>query len=139
MSTRTTASENEYTHKSRAFTVPLVPPSVNHYKTRFRNGNTVVSGEALAFKDAVSIFSRQEYVVGKKFAVAIKIVLGKGDKGDVDNFPKLVLDGLAAYGAFQSPKGKVLSDAHVCRLEVSVDREQRPEQGSTWIGIEALQ
>jgi Holliday junction resolvase RusA-like endonuclease len=121
-----------------SFIVPLIPPSVNHYKTRFRNGNTVVSKEAVAFKDAISLIARQRYVIGKKFAVDMLIVLGRGDKGDVDNFPKLVLDGLAQYGAFQHPNGKALSDAHVCQMNVEVDRETRPDKGSTRIGFEAL-
>jgi len=45
---------------------------------------------------------------------------------------------LAKYGAFQSPRGKVLSDAHVIDLRVALDRNLRPDQGQTEITVEAL-
>jgi hypothetical protein len=121
-----------------SFTVPLIPPSVNHYKTRFRNGRTVVSQEALAFKAELALAAKHQYVVGKEFSVDMLIVLGKGEKGDVDNFPKLVLDGLAACGAFQSRKGKGLSDATVSRMGVKVNRNSRPQKGYTCIAVEAI-
>lgn len=120
------------------FTVPLVPPSVNHYKVRYRNGRTVVSKEAIAFKGAVALFIRGEYVQAKRFSVTIRITLGKGDRGDWDNFPKLVGDGLAAAGAFRDLKGKWLSDAHVRDGRVILDCDTRPECGFTEITIEAL-
>lgn len=120
------------------FAVPLVPPSVNHYVKHFRNGGHVKTGEAQAFKDAVALYARHDYCEGKEFAVAIRVILGRGDRGDVDNFPKLVLDGLADCGAFQSSKGNPLSDAHVRDLRVIVDRKSRPARGSTAIIVEAL-
>jgi Holliday junction resolvase RusA-like endonuclease len=115
--------------------IPLVPPSVNHYKTRFRGGNTVVSDEALAFKAAVATYARGNCARGKEFSVIMQITLGKGDRGDVDNFPKLVLDGLAECGAFRDHKDKRLSDAHVNVMQVTVDRKTRPERGSTTITV----
>jgi len=120
------------------FTVPLVPPSVNHYKVRYRNGRTVVSGKAIAFKEAVAVFCRGRYVTGKTFSVGMGIFLGKKDKGDVDNFPKLVLDGLADCGVFRNKKGERVSDAHVRYMVVSINGDDRPEQGLTEITVEAL-
>jgi Holliday junction resolvase RusA-like endonuclease len=120
------------------FTVPLIPPSVNEYKTRFRSGNTVVSDQALAFKAAVAVYAKGCYVTGKKFCVHIDVILGKKQRGDVDNFPKLVLDGLADAGVFRDAKGERMTDAHVRRMVVFVDAEVRPEQGFTDIGIEAI-
>ena len=124
------------------FTVPLVPPSVNHYKVRYRNGNTVVSKEASAFKDAVAIYLRGQYVLAERFALTIRITLGQKDRGDWDNFPKLVGDALAAAGAFRKSKGKhrgeLLSDAHVKDGRVILDCDTRPAQGFTEITIEAL-
>jgi hypothetical protein len=76
--------------------------------------------------------------VGKQFLVSLRIILPACKKGDVDNFPKLVLDGLAAAGAFRDKKGNAISDAHVVTLCVMLDTERRPKRGSTEIVIEAL-
>jgi Holliday junction resolvase RusA-like endonuclease len=121
-----------------SFTVPLTPPSVNMYVRHYRSGAHVKTNEAIAFQELLAVKAKRRYVVGKRFRVTILIVLGKGDRGDIDNFPKLVLDGLAKYGAFQSPRGKVLSDAHVIDLRVALDRNLRPDQGQTEITVEAL-
>lgn len=121
------------------FTVPLVPPSVNHYAKHTRSGRHYTTGESDAFKDAVILSANGRYVVGKDFHVSMDIVLGKGQSGDVDNFPKLVLDGLAAGGMFQHPRGHMLSDAHVSSIKVFVDRKGRPLEGYTSILVEALQ
>lgn len=121
-----------------AFTVPLVPPSVNHYKVRYRNGRTVVSQEALAYKAAIKLFLGDRYVTGKRFAVTLRVVQGVGDRGDWDNYPKLPCDGLAAAGAFRDPKGKLLSDAHVKYGCVIIDCDERPALGRTEIVVEAL-
>jgi len=124
--------------KEFGFTVPLIPPSVNHYKTRFANGNTVVSKEAAAFKAAVARFAKGRFVTAKEFYVRMVIVLGKGERGDVDNFPKLVLDGMADCGVFRDNEGKRLSDSHVVWMSVSVDRNSRPDQGQTDVEVRAL-
>lgn len=120
------------------FTVPLTPPSVNHYKVRFRNGRTVVSDEATAFKAAVAIHARGEMVEAKRFRVTLLVRLGEGQRGDVDNFPKLCLDGLADAGVFRNRKGKRVSDAHVKDLRVVLDDWSRPETGCTCFEVEAL-
>ena len=122
-------------------TVPMVPPSVNHYKVRYRNGRTVVSDEAHTFKAELALAvkeSARQYAVGKHFSVKMDIVLAAKQKGDVDNFPKLVLDGLAAANVFRNPNGLPVSDAHVCYMTVFVDREGRPAKGYTDITVEAL-
>ena len=120
------------------FIVQGIPPSVNHYKTRFRNGCTVVSKEALAFKRDLAVECMGQSVSARLFTVTILIMLGKGDRGDVDNFPKLVLDGLAECGAFRSLKGKMLTDAYVRHLVVALDCDIRPPVGQTEITVEAL-
>jgi crossover junction endodeoxyribonuclease RusA len=97
------------------FTVPLVPPTVNHYVRHLRSGRHIVTPEAIAYKDAVAILSQGQQVDARAYSVGLGIFLGKGDKGDIDNFPKLVLDGL---------KGHVFrSDAQVRRLVVNLDRD----------------
>jgi len=120
------------------FTVPLIPPSLNHYKTRFRNGNTVVTAESIAFKQSIAIYARGVAISAKTFSVSIKVVLPKGARGDVDNFPKLCLDGLADAGVFLNRKGKRVSDAYVRRLVVDLDSDSRPDEGRTVITVEAL-
>lgn len=117
--------------------IPGIPPSVNHYVKHTRNGRSYVTTEAQSFKDAIGFHARACYVVGKTFNLSLRVVLGAGDKGDVDNFPKLVMDGLAAAGVFRNKKGKIVSDAHVEKLVVEVDRFERPECGRTEIQVEA--
>ncbi len=115
--------------------VPLIPPSVNHYKTRFRNGNTVVSSKALAFKQEIALAVRGRFVECIYITVVMTVTLGKGECGDIGNFPKLVLDGLADCGAFRDAKGKIVSDAHVLRLEVCVNDRERPDKGFTEVWV----
>lgn len=83
-------------------TVPLVPVSVNHYKLRTRRGVTFVSKEAIAYKKAVGICAAGKSVTAKSYVVYIGVYLGKKGKGDVDNFCKVVLDGLTAAGVIHS-------------------------------------
>ena len=123
---------------SVTFTVPLVPPSVNHYVKHTRTGRSYVTAEATAFKAAIAVYSQGMRVTAKKFSVHIEVVLPKGGRGDVDNFPKLVLDGLADCGVFQSIKDKRTSDARVRRLVVDLDSDSRPDEGRTVISVEAL-
>lgn len=128
--------------KTIQFTVPMVPPSVNHYVKHTRKGKHYQTGEALAFKDAVAIYLRGQFVEAERFKLTIRITLGHKDRGDWDNFPKLVGDALAAAGAFRKSKGKykgkLLSDAHVRDGRVILDCDARPEQGYTEITIGAL-
>jgi crossover junction endodeoxyribonuclease RusA len=117
------------------FTVPMIPPDLNHYVRHTRQGRHYVTKEATEFKATLATFNRGEFIQGKSFAVHIVIVFGKGDRGDVDGFPKLVLDGLADCGVFRDRKGKEISDAYVDRLLVYRDREQRPPVGRTEITV----
>ncbi len=121
-----------------AFTVPLVPPNLNHYLRHTRDGRHYVTAEAKAFKSAVAICGRHHHVSGKTFMVSIKIVLGPKQRMDVDGGVKLVLDGLADYGVFRDMKGEIVSDAYVRRLNVILDADSRPERGYTEIVAERL-
>ena len=117
------------------FVVPFVPPSVNHYSKHTRAGRHYVTGEATAFKESLAVFCRGQFCEGNEFSLDLLVVLGAKDRGDVDNFPKLVLDGLADCGAFRNKKGKRLTDAHVTEMIVRVNRKIRPEQGMTAIKV----
>lgn len=93
------------TTRSVTITVPLVPPSVNHYKKPRRGGyGYYVTKEAQAFKQAVGVCAgRQRALVGvRRYEVEVHIYLGAGDRGDVDNFGKVVLDGLQESGVIHS-------------------------------------
>lgn len=103
------------------FTVPGIPPSVNHYKMRTRRGVTFVSKEAKMFKSEIGyavIGAGVNAVEAKTFVVGLKIFLGKKQKGDVDNFCKVCLDGLKEAGV-------IYSDAAIIKLTVEKFRDLR--------------
>src|SRR5882724_4057358 len=75
-------------------TVPLTPPSVNHYTKHTRSGRHYVTKEAEEFKGYIRQFSRNQRIRGGAYKVELWIYLGKKERGDIDNFAKLALDGL---------------------------------------------
>jgi len=97
------------------FTVPLVPPSVNHYKMRTRKGVTFVSKEAKAFKNAVCICGRGFAVEAEAYEVTVRIFLGSGKRGDIDNFLKCTLDGIVEAGVIQTDAAITLLHAEKYR------------------------
>lgn len=84
------------------FCVPLIPPSVNHYKKPKRGGGYYVSREAIAFKKAVPICAKQMQVRHPYYAIEIYVCLGYGQKVDLDNCSKVILDGLVEGGQIHS-------------------------------------
>lgn len=106
-----------------SFTVPLVPPSVNGYARHTRRGGHYQTAKALGFKEHVMFLARNQWVIAKAFKVEILVSLGKGERGDVDNFPKLCIDALAKAGVFRVPISKMKvpcpqSDSYVYDLHV---------------------
>lgn len=99
-----------------SFTVPLVPPSVNHYKMRTRRGVTFVSSEAKAFKAAVAVYAAGQQVRSKAYELNVRVYFGKGGRGDGDNLWKCIADGLKDAGVIHS-------DAAVKRWVMEVDRD----------------
>jgi Holliday junction resolvase RusA-like endonuclease len=96
--------------KELHFSVPLLPPSVNHYKVRrFYN-----SPEAQAFIEAVCIFSRKQRVEGPRYQVEIAYDLAPGRllKSDLDNFSKVALDALTAANV-------IADDRYIVTLRLS--------------------
>jgi crossover junction endodeoxyribonuclease RusA len=83
-------------------TIPMIPPSVNHYVKHTRSGRHYKTKAAGAFENAVLIFSSHIRETIEAGAVEATIYLGKGDKGDVDNFGKVILDSLAATKIIRS-------------------------------------
>jgi Holliday junction resolvase RusA-like endonuclease len=85
-----------------------------------------VTAEARAFLDAVAIFSRGRSITPStesgrlkmRYALRVKVVLGKGERGDGDNFWKCIADGLQGAGVIHS-------DARVRIWALEVDDEDR--------------
>lgn len=98
------------------FSVPLIPPSVNHYVKHTRSGKHYVTAEARAFKQAVAIFASGRSISAKEYSLEIRVFFGKGQKGDGDNLFKVPADGLKECGAIHS-------DAAIKRWSIEVDRD----------------
>jgi Holliday junction resolvase RusA-like endonuclease len=104
-----------------SLSVPLTPPSVNHYVKHVWRGNRVshyVTEEAHAFKDAVLYAIAQEDLAmlpAADYGVHLTVHFGKGQHGDIDNLIKLPLDAI---------KGRLIpSDAMVRQLEIELGRD----------------
>jgi len=77
-----------------SFTVPFVPPSVNHYIKHTRKGLHYVTKEAQDFKMAVGLCARGRSIHADRYSLEVWIYLGFGQRGDGDNFWKVIADGL---------------------------------------------
>jgi Holliday junction resolvase RusA-like endonuclease len=121
--------------------IPLLPPGVNHYVEHPAAGVHVKSKAAKAWERDFPIFSRGQFIIGRRFAVTLRFTFGPGNRGDVDGFAKLLLDCCAKAGIFRNPKGQWLSDAWVKCLTVEIlDSDQDRKRGpQTEITIEALE
>jgi Endodeoxyribonuclease RusA len=87
---------------SATITVPMIPPSVNHYVTHSR-GRHFKTGKATRFLETLKVCSLGQPIVrAPHYSVSSVIWLGKGDRGDVDNFNKLILDGLVLAGVIDT-------------------------------------
>ena len=117
--------------------VDAIPPTVNHYVKHTRNGRHYKTQEARTFAELLALSARgAEAVFGSEFQVEIEISMGKGQKGDIDNFPKVVLDSLAKLEMLRNGKnGRPMSDSHVTRLEITKERGESPRTTITLIGV----
>ena len=109
---------------STRFEMPMLPPSVNHL-TQHPGGNSKAhpkSAAAKAFMRDFPIFARDNYAASPSglFQVTLRYIPGKAQRGDIDNYNKLILDCAAKRGMFRDAKGKPLSDAWVKRLVVEI-------------------
>jgi Holliday junction resolvase RusA-like endonuclease len=100
-------------------TIPLTPVSVNHYKKRARNGHWFLTSESTAYKEAIGVIAAGRQVRAKAYELEATVFLGKGQRGDGDNFWKVLADGLVKAGVIDS-------DAKVTDwiMHVRRDREQ---------------
>ena len=111
------------------FSVPLLPPSVNHYKRPKAGGGWFRVADCIAFVDAVCVFSHRIMVTGNFYEISLTFHLGpkkqKLSSNDLDNFLKVALDSLARARVIVND-GRVL-DLSVHKRFVSTDREQRTD------------
>ena len=112
------------------FTVPLIPPSVNHYAKHTRGGGHYVTKEALAFKAAIPICAKQRQLRYKFYAIEIYVNLGHGQKVDLDNCSKVILDGLVEGGQIHSDAAVTLLCLHKRR-----DRKNPRTCITVWEGM----
>lgn len=122
--------------KPLIFDIPLVPPSVNHYKKpitlRTRNGprlSFALTPEAVAFGDAVAIFARGQTLIPTtlaerneiRYALTVTVFLGKNQRGDGDNYWKCIADSLVRAGVIHSD-----ARVRVWHIEVEDDDRDHP-------------
>ena len=127
--------------KEIAITIPLKPPSVNHYWGRKAGragmfGGQYVKPEGVAWKAAVAILLRGESLLHdipperfdrQRYCIEVWVFLGRKARGDGDNMWKGILDSLTAAGAIHSDTGTACIDLY---MHV---REDRASAGSTTI------
>jgi Holliday junction resolvase RusA-like endonuclease len=100
------------------FTMPGIPPSVNHYKKpNFKTGRTYLTNEATHFYHDLAVLASGQRIRAKAYRVEIEVFLGFKERGDVDNFAKVVLDGLVHAGVIHS-------DAAVEQLYMTKQRDK---------------
>lgn len=130
---------------SLTFRLPMLPPSVNHQTEHPWKGVHKKSPAAKAweqqFKAMLPAEARGQYVIGERFAAILKFFPGPGDRGDVDNRNKLLLDCCAKAGMLRGIDGRQLSDAWFKRLVVDIcdtpaDRQRGP---ATEVTIEVIE
>jgi Holliday junction resolvase RusA-like endonuclease len=119
-------------------TIPMLPPSVNHYIEHPAAGVHRKSAAARAWENDWPMFARGQFIVGKRFAVLLRYRFGPGDRADVDNLNKLPLDCIGKSGMLRDARGKWLSDAWVKRLSVEINDDERAKGPQTEITITAM-
>jgi Holliday junction resolvase RusA-like endonuclease len=88
--------------------IPGIPPSVNHYKGyNRRTRRWFVRRPAESFKASVAALAEgKQLPKAKGYEIDIMIYLGKGQRGDSDNFNKVVLDALVAARVIPGDAGR---------------------------------
>lgn len=96
---------------SVTFEIPLVPPSVNHYKQPGRRpGQWYLTKEAQAFVDAVCMIGRTSVrsmpVAGKFYDVTVTVYVSQEKflRGDSDNMEKVLFDSLTKAGLIRDDR-----------------------------------
>jgi Holliday junction resolvase RusA-like endonuclease len=113
------------------FSIPLVPPSVNHYKQPNGRGGWYVTKEANAFIDAVSYIGKPKAktlpIAGMFYEVSLEIFVlrKKFLRADSDNMEKVAFDALTAAGLIKDDRYITLH--HNRRIPVETAAQERTE------------
>ena len=81
--------------------VPMEPPSVNGY-VRHARGRHFKTKAAEAWEWAMAVYARNTASIEGDVEVEYIVYRGKGSKGDVDNYAKVILDGLKNVGVLKT-------------------------------------
>src|SRR5689334_13521176 len=97
--------------------IPGTPPSVNHY-VKHAHGRHWITQAAKRFKQTVAVLAQGRKLDGgyNRYRVEAVVFLGRNQRGDVDNFGKLLLDSLVDAEV-------IYSDAPVDELEIKKARD----------------
>lgn len=115
-----------------SLTIPLEPPSGNHYKSYRVIGKFVswyLTKEAKGWHSAVAVIANGRGVSGKAHHIAYTVYQGAGSRGDVDNYAKVILDALVKAGVLKT-------DASV--IEMNARKQRDRENPRTEILIRAV-
>jgi Holliday junction resolvase RusA-like endonuclease len=88
------------------------------------------SAEAKAWFIAVVMFSRGIHVPGKRHRIEFCVYRGRGERGDLDNYPKCIFDGLQKAGV-------IANDDSV--VEIHGYKERDPDDPRTEICITEIE
>lgn len=101
--------------KELFLTIPIEPPSGNHYVKHTRSGQHYKTKVAEAWYFAVSVIAGGQCVEGDAHEVTYTVFQGGNKKGDVDNYAKTILDGLTKAGVLKSDASVVSLHCHKLR------------------------
>lgn len=100
-----------------------IPPSVNAYVRHTRKGIHYKTNEARIFETYAALAWKEAGFTPPKakfYGITIRLYLGAGQRLDIDNSPKVVIDSLVKVGAIES-------DAFVNHLVIEKYRDrERP-------------
>lgn len=110
--------------------VPGTPPSVNHYKGLNRHtGRWFVRPQARKFAADLAAIAAGRQIRAQRYRVWVEIYLAKGQRLDVDNCGKVILDSLQKAGVIDS-------DAKV--VEFKAEKWRDPQHPRTEIQVVAM-
>ena len=112
-----------------SLTIQMEPPSGNHYKS-FRvigkHASWYLTKEAKAWHEAVdAVVAIRDFSevcgirLSDKHAVEYTVYQGSGSRGDVDNYAKVILDGLVKAGVLKSDASVVAMHAYKVRDRIN--------------------
>lgn len=134
-------AEENVEKPSVVFSIPMLPPSVNHYVEHPAQGVHRKSAAAKAWERDWPLFAKGQFVQGERFFVAIRYTFGPRDRFDVDNLNKMVLDCISKSGMLRDMKGKWLSDAWIKYMTVEIrdSKDDRKTGPKTDVEIAAIE